>query len=291
MMLLETIKLALQSIRRNPLRSFLTVLGVVIGVGAVIAMVTIGNGTTARVTADLAKLGSNLLFVAPGQFGPGRASSDARPFNARDIEAMRSQLGGVRAIAPVAQKSVRVVRGSESRNTVVTGTDNDYFVTQGWNLTAGRVFLAGELRAGRAACIVGETVRKELFGHRDPIGQSLRISCEVIGLLEAKGQSSFGTDQDDIVIVPLRAFQRRIAGNTDVARIYVSPPRRSTAPSRRPGSTRATPAARASPTASPSTRSSSSGAISPATTEWRSFTSAPAGSTAPACRAPACPRS
>jgi putative ABC transport system permease protein len=224
-MLLETIKLALQSIRRNPLRSFLTVLGVVVGVAAVIAMVTIGTGTTAKVTADLAKLGSNLLFVAPGQFGPGRASSDARPFNARDIEAMRSQLGGVRAIAPVAQKSVRVVRGSESRNTVVTGTDNDYFVTQGWTLTAGRVFLDGELRAGRAACIVGETVRKELFGQRDPIGQSIRIhgvSCEVIGLLEVKGQSSFGTDQDDIVIVPLRAFQRRIAGNTDVAQIYVS---------------------------------------------------------------------
>jgi putative ABC transport system permease protein len=213
-MLLETIKLALQSIRRNPLRSFLTVLGVVVGVAAVIAMVTIGTGTTAKVTADLAKLGSNLLFVAPGQFGP-----------ARDIEAMRSQLGGVRAIAPVAQKSVRVVRGSESRNTVVTGTDNDYFVTQGWTLTAGRVFLDGELRAGRAACIVGETVRKELFGQRDPIGQSIRIhgvSCEVIGLLEVKGQSSFGTDQDDIVIVPLRAFQRRIAGNTDVAQIYVS---------------------------------------------------------------------
>jgi putative ABC transport system permease protein len=224
-MLLETIKLALQSIRRNRLRSFLTVLGVVVGVAAVIAMVTIGTGTTAKVTADLAKLGSNLLFVAPGQFGPGRASSDARPFNARDIEAMRSQLGGVRAIAPVAQKSVRVVRGSESRNTVVTGTDNDYFVTQGWTLTAGRVFLDGELRAGRAACIVGETVRKELFGQRDPIGQSIRIhgvSCEVIGLLEVKGQSSFGTDQDDIVIVPLRAFQRRIAGNTDVAQIYVS---------------------------------------------------------------------
>jgi putative ABC transport system permease protein len=224
-MLLETIKLALQSIRRNPLRSFLTVLGVVVGVAAVIAMVTIGTGTTAKVTADLAKLGSNLLFVAPGQFGPGRASESARPFNARDIEAMRSQLGGVRAIAPVAQKSVRVVRGSESRNTVVTGTDNDYFVTQGWTLTAGRVFLDGELRAGRAACIVGETVRKELFGQRDPIGQSIRIhgvSCEVIGLLEVKGQSSFGTDQDDIVIVPLRAFQRRIAGNTDVAQIYVS---------------------------------------------------------------------
>ena len=105
-MLFEAIKLALQAIRRNALRSFLTVLGIVIGVGAVIAMVTIGNGTTAKVTADLAKLGSNLLFVSPGQFGPGRASSDAKPFNARDVEAMKSQLTGVKAVAPVAQKSV-----------------------------------------------------------------------------------------------------------------------------------------------------------------------------------------
>jgi putative ABC transport system permease protein len=224
-MLFEAIKLALQSIRRNALRSFLTVLGIVIGVGAVIAMVTIGNGTTAKITADLAKLGSNLLFVAPGQFGPGRASSDAKAFNARDVEAMRSQLGGVRAVAPVAQKSVTVVYGPESRNTVVTGTDNAYFVTQDWMLTAGRSFLDGEVRAGRAVCVIGETVRDELFGRADPIGQSIRVqnvSCEVIGLLEAKGQSSFGTDQDDIVIVPIRAFHRRLAGNTDVARIYVS---------------------------------------------------------------------
>ena len=224
-MLLEAIKLALQSIRRNALRSFLTVLGIVIGVGAVIAMVTIGNGTTAKVSADLAKLGSNLLFVSPGQFGPGRASSDAKAFNARDVEAMRNQLGSVRAVAPVAQKSVTVIYGAESRNTVVTGTDNAYFVTQDWMLTAGRSFLDGEVRAGRAVCVIGKTVRDELFGRADPIGQSIRVqnvSCEVIGLLEAKGQSSFGTDQDDIVIVPIRAFHRRIAGNTDVARIYVS---------------------------------------------------------------------
>jgi putative ABC transport system permease protein len=138
---------------------------------------------------------------------------------------MGSQLGGVRAVAPVAQKSVTVIYGAESRNTVVTGTDNAYFVTQDWMLTAGRSFLDGEVRAGRAVCVIGETVRDELFGRADPIGHRIRlqnVSCEVIGLLEAKGQSSFGTDQDDIVIVPIRAFHRRIAGNTDVARIYVS---------------------------------------------------------------------
>ena len=102
-MLLEAVKLALQAIRRNAMRSFLTVLGIVIGVGAVIAMVTIGNGTTAKVTADLAKLGSNLLFVRPGQFGPGRASTDAKAFNVRDVEALKTQLArcaGCRARRP-----------------------------------------------------------------------------------------------------------------------------------------------------------------------------------------------
>ena len=224
-MLFETIKLARQAILRNALRSFLTVLGIVIGVGAVIAMVTIGNGTTAKVAADLAKLGSNLLFVRPGQFGPGRASSDAKPFNARDIEALRGQLHGVRAVAPVAQKQVTAVYGSENRNTVLTGTDNGYFITQDWQLKGGRQFLDGEVRAGRAACILGETVRGKLFGREDAIGRSIRVnkvSCEVIGVLASKGQSSFGTDQDDLILAPLRMFQRRIAGNTDIGTVYVS---------------------------------------------------------------------
>lgn len=225
MMLFEAIKLALRAIRRNALRSFLTVLGIVIGVGAVVAMVTIGNGTTAKVTADLAKLGSNLLFVSPGQFGPGRASSDAKAFNARDIEAMRSQLTGVKAVAPVAQKSVTVVYGTDNRITIATGTDNDYFITQDWPLKAGREFYEGEIRGGRAACIIGETVRDELFGRGDPLGRSIRVgkvACEVVGLLEPKGQSSFGTDQDDIVLMPLRVFHRRLAGNTDISRVLIS---------------------------------------------------------------------
>jgi len=224
-MLGETIKLALQAIRRNVLRSLLTVLGIVIGVGAVIAMVTIGNGTTAKVQADLAKLGSNVLFVNPGQFGPGRASADAKAFTTRDVEAIRSQLPGVRAAAAMAQKSVTLVYGTESRTTTVLGTDNDYLVTQDWALKSGRTFLDGEIRGGRAACIIGETVRSKLFGPEEAVGGNIRVgkvSCEVIGLLVARGQSSFGTDQDDIVIMPIRTFHRRLAGNTDVSRVIVS---------------------------------------------------------------------
>ncbi len=224
-MLFETIKLALQSIRRNVLRSGLTVLGVVIGVGAVIAMVTIGNGTTAKVAADLAKLGTNLLFVAPGQFGPGRASVDAKAFNARDIEAVRGQIGSLRAVAPTAQRSVTAIYGTENRQTNLIGTDNSFFVGLDWPLAAGRVFLDGEVRAGRAICILGQTVRTRLLGSADPIGQRIRVKnipCEVVGLLATKGQSSFGTDQDDIVVMPLRTFHRRVVGNTDITRIFVS---------------------------------------------------------------------
>lgn len=224
-MLFETIRLAWQAIFRNALRSSLTVLGIVIGVAAVIAMVTVGNGTTAKVKEDLAKLGSNLLFLSPGQFGPGHASSDARPFNVRDLEALKNQLLGVRVVAPIAQKQVTLVSGSENRMTPVRGTDNTYFVAQDWALDAGRTFLEGELRSGRAVCVIGTTVRDRLFGSSEPIGRAIRVnkmSCEVIGVLESKGQSGSGSDQDDLVIMPLRTFQRRIAGNSDIPTIYVA---------------------------------------------------------------------
>ena len=224
-MFYETLKLAAQAIRRNALRSFLTLLGIVIGVAAVIAMVTIGNGTTAKVAADMAKLGSNVLFIRPGQFGPGRASNQAKPFNIGDIAALRAQLGGVRAVAPMAQSSVTVVYGSESRTLGAVGTDNSYFVTQDWGLTAGRQFLDGELRSGRGVCVVGETLREKLFGGTPAVGKRIRVgkvSCEVIGVLEAKGESGFGSDRDDIVVMPLRTLHRRIAGNSDINTINVS---------------------------------------------------------------------
>ena len=221
----ETLKLAAQAIRRNAMRSFLTLLGIVIGVGAVIAMVTIGNGTTAKVQAEMAKLGSNLLFVVPGQLGPRRSSSSAKPFNSRDVEALRAELRNVRAVAPVASGSATIIYGSESRTSTVIGTDNSYFITQAIDVRDGRKFLDGEVRSGLGACLIGETVRREVFGALNPVGRKIRvnrISCQVVGVLSEKGQSGFGMDQDDVVIMPLRTYQRRIAGNPDIGRIYVS---------------------------------------------------------------------
>ena len=226
-MLWETVKLAVTAIRRNALRSFLTLLGMIIGVGAVIAMVTVGNGATAKVTADLSKLGSNLLVLRPGQatMATGGARSDARAFDEHDVTALRSQLIGVRSVAPVAGRQMTVVHGPVNWSTQVSGVDDDYFSTLNWTFAAGRPFLESELRAGRVACIIGGTVRDRLFGPVDPIGQELRlmrVTCQVIGLLEGKGQSSFGRDQDDTVLMPLRAFQRRLAGNTDIQMVFFS---------------------------------------------------------------------
>lgn len=224
-MFYETLKLAVQAIRRNALRSFLTLLGIVIGVTAVIAMVTIGNGTTAKVEEEMSKLGSNLLFVRPGQMRPGGPSAEAKAFNASDLEALREQLRNIRAVAPVTRGSETVIYGTESRSVSITGSDNAYFITQNHGVTKGRQFLDSEVRGGQAVCLIGATVREELFGSTNPVGNKIRVSnvsCEVIGLLEEKGESGFGNDQDDIVVMPLRTYQRRIAGNTDIDTILVS---------------------------------------------------------------------
>ncbi|ATN34415.1 multidrug ABC transporter substrate-binding protein [Rhizobium sp. ACO-34A] len=224
-MFLETVKLALRAIFRNMLRSFLTVLGVVIGVAAVIAMVTIGNGTTAQVTAEISKLGTNLLFVRPGQFGPGRASAEAKKFNERDVQAISDQIGGLRAVAGVNQSTQTAIYGGENHSTSVIGTTGDYFVAQDWDLASGRTFLVSEERGGQAVCVIGETIRRELFGSTPPLEKNIRvgaIACQVIGVLARKGQSGMGNDQDDVVVMPLKVFQRRISGSSDVSSMILS---------------------------------------------------------------------
>ena len=225
-MLWETVKLALSSIRRNVLRSVLTLLGIVIGVGAVIAMVTLGNGASSKVTENLSKLGSNMLIVRPGQttFGPG-GTTDARSFDERDVTALKNDLSGIRGVAPTAQKQMKVVSGALNYDATVTGTNTDWFTVQDWTLEDGRVFSDSELRAGASVCVIGATIRRELFAGQDPIGERMRIgnfSCEVIGRMAPKGQSAFGTDQDSIVVLPLRTYHRRIAGNTRIGTISIS---------------------------------------------------------------------
>ncbi len=224
-MLWNSLLLALRSIRRNLLRSFLTVLGVVIGVSAVVTMVTLGQGATLAVRTQIASLGSNLLQIRPGQrLGPG-SSIGVPSFTEADALAIESQLPGLRAVAPEVRSSATVVVGARNWATSLIGTTNAHFDTSNWALEAGRRFEDSEERAGAAVCVIGATVRRELFGSTDPIGQSMRVrgfSCEVVGLLASKGQAAMGMDQDDMVVLPLRTLQRRVTGTTRVNTLLVS---------------------------------------------------------------------
>jgi putative ABC transport system permease protein len=224
--LMNTILLALEGLRRNVMRSFLTILGIVIGVSAVVTMVTLGNGTTQSVSAQIASLGSNLIIVMPGQRGgPGSAGTTAPRFELADAKAIEEQVSGIKAVAPSAGRNVTVVAMAKNWSTTVTGTTAAYFAAGNWTLASGRVFSGAEERSGAAVCVVGETVRSKLFGTANPVGGTIRLkqfSCDVIGLLRSKGQASMGRDQDDTVLVPLRTLQRRVAGNQDVGQIMVA---------------------------------------------------------------------
>jgi len=225
-MLLNALLLALRAIRRNLVRSFLTILGIVIGVSAVVTMVTLGQGATRAVAAQISSLGSNLLMIRPGQrLGPGRDTAGSPNFRVADAEAIETQVSGLAAVAPSVTRQVTVVYMARNWSTSVVGTTDTYFTIGNWALARGRTFNDSEERSGAAVCVIGETVRRELFGSADPVGSQIRIkqfSCEVIGVLAAKGQSSFGQDQDDTIVMPLRAVQRRLTGNQDVTLLRVS---------------------------------------------------------------------
>ncbi|MGE5096770.1 MAG: ABC transporter permease [Betaproteobacteria bacterium] len=225
-MLWNALLLALREIRRNLVRSFLTILGIVIGVSAVITMVTLGQGATRAVADQISSLGSNLLMIRPGQrLGPARDTAGSPNFRIADAEAIASQVNGLAAVAPSATRGVTVVYMARNWATSVVGSTLDYFAAGNWALAQGRYFNEGEERAGSAVCVIGETVRRELFGRADPVGAQVRIkqfSCEVIGLLAAKGQGGMGMDQDDTIVMPLHAVQRRLTGNQDVTMLRVS---------------------------------------------------------------------
>jgi putative ABC transport system permease protein len=225
-MLWNTLLLALKEIRRNLTRSFLTVLGILIGVAAVITMVTLGNGATAAVSTQISSLGSNLLMVRPGQrLGAGRDTAGAAAFKLADASAIESEVSQLNGVAPVVSRTVTVVHLASNWSTSVVGSSNAYFSVGNWKIVDGRIFSDTELQTGKAVCVLGETTSNKLFGSENPVGGTIRIkqfSCEVIGLLAAKGQSSMGRDQDDTIVMPLRTVQRRLTGNQDVGMLLVS---------------------------------------------------------------------
>jgi putative ABC transport system permease protein len=216
--------MALREVKRNALRSFLTMLGIMIGVGAVIAMVTIGEGATQKVRSDVSALGDNLLVISPGAARRGPERTPAVPFERQDIEAIEREIGGIKGLAPTAQTSTTVVYGNQNWPSSVVGAEEAYFDVRGYKLDIGRGFSETEIAAGTPVCVLGKTVRENLFGQTPPMGQRVRIkqvSCLVIGVLAPKGQAAMGGDQDDVVLIPLKAFQRRIAGNHNIGTVYL----------------------------------------------------------------------
>lgn len=227
-MLWNAFLLAIREIRRNVMRSILTILGIVIGVASVIAMVMLGDSTTAKVTSGISKLGSNMLTLSPGQERrgpPTGGQTKKEPFESDDIDAIEREISGIKAVAPMSSSSVTAVYGNENYSTTAYGTNNDYFIVKDWSFAEGEEFTSSELKAGKSVCIIGESVREALFGSASPLGESIRLgafSCKVKGLLSPKGSAAFGMDQDDLVVVPLKMLQRRLTGSQDIGSISIS---------------------------------------------------------------------
>jgi putative ABC transport system permease protein len=213
-----TFILAIRSILRHKLRSFLTTLGIIIGVAAVVTMVTLGKATTAAVQQQISALGTNILQIRPGQ-GFGRGGGGPRPpdFKADDVTAIRDQVAGVTAVAPQAQTTATVIYNGANWSTTVNGTTNAYFQVQPWPLVEGRYWTRPEEQAGT-------TIRTNLFRGGSAVGGRIRvngISCDVIGVLQTRGQAGFGGDQDDVIIMPIKQVQRRFTGNSDLRLMLV----------------------------------------------------------------------
>jgi putative ABC transport system permease protein len=220
-----TVTLAIRSIARHKLRSFLTILGIIIGVGAVVAMVTLGKATTAAVQQQISALGTNILQVRPGQ-GFGRGGGGPRPpdFDTDDVAAVATQIAGITAVAPQVSSTATAIYEGANWSTTVQGTTSDVFTVQPWPLAQGRYWTPAEEQAGKAVCIIGNTVRQNLFRGGRAVGQRFRIgaiSCDIIGVLTTRGQAGFGGDQDDVVVMPIKTVQRRFTGSQSIRLMLV----------------------------------------------------------------------
>ncbi|MFL5211434.1 MAG: ABC transporter permease [Microvirga sp.] len=219
MMLIESFGIALRSLRANKMRSFLTMLGIIIGVASVITMVAVGAGAQTQVAEQIRSLGANVLMVVPGAARDGgvrRESGSRHTLTESDAAAIGSQLPQVQAAAPSIRGPHQIVRGGKNWNTTVNGTTADYFVVRDWPLASGRPFSRAEEQGAGKVALIGATVAKQLFDKDDPVGGEIRISSvpfEVVGVLSEKGPSGAGQNQDDIVFVPISTAKLRLMGS------------------------------------------------------------------------------
>ncbi len=228
MELLETMKIALRALARNKLRSALTMLGIIIGVGAVIAMVGIGNGAQKEVQDRIAAMGTNLLYVSAGSVNMGGTHLGAgatQTLVSSDLAAILSEAPAVANAAPVSSASTQLVFGNQNWATTVTGTEPQYFDIRDWPFSQGDTFSQDDVRRAANVAVIGETVRQNLFGNSNPVGQTIRagnLPFTVVGVLTAKGTSGMGGDQDDGIYVPITTLQKKITGQDWLRSIMVS---------------------------------------------------------------------
>ncbi|MEZ5924551.1 MAG: ABC transporter permease [Hyphomicrobiaceae bacterium] len=223
MSVFDSLLIALRALRTNLLRSFLTTLGILIGIASVIIMVAVGAGARSEIDRQISSLGTNMLVIFPGSgrtFG-GRAAGAGTdvPLAERDLGALREQVPGVIAISGLLSASASVVRGNINWTTSVSGIHEDYLTVRDWPLASGRELAPEEVRRGAKVALIGETVVKQLFPGEDPIGNQIRIRnvpVTVVGVLSRKGLSSFGRDQDDLVLVPMKLARSQIVGQSEV---------------------------------------------------------------------------
>lgn len=229
-MWLMAVRLALLSLSRNKLRATLTVLGILIGIAAVVTMTALGDGAKASIQGQMSALGVNLLWVQPGSNTSGgvRGAAGSRAtLTEDDGDAIAREIASVQSVAPVLTVSAQLVVGASNVATRVTGSTPDYFRVRDWGVSAGRLFDDADVRSASKVCVIGETVRGYLFGTADPVGRVVRIGrlpCTVIGLLTAKGQGSFGQDYDDTVVMPVTSVRGRLkgSGGREVDQLMVS---------------------------------------------------------------------
>jgi putative ABC transport system permease protein len=201
-------------------------LGVVIGVAAVIMIATLGSGASAMISDRVATMGDRLLFANPSAGGDGPFSEKAsHPFSMQDVESIKNHVDGLAGVAPTTSASATAVYGNKNRKVNVNGVTPDYFSVRDASVLRGSLFEPTHYLGGTLQCILGKTVREDLFGSADPVGAVIRVgsaSCQVIGELRSKGQTGFGNDQDDVILAPLRAVQGRLVGNQDIYSIAVA---------------------------------------------------------------------
>lgn len=228
MQILEIIRVAIDSLLRQKTRALLTVLGIVIGVGAVVAMVAVGNGATAAVEAQIASLGTNVLMVFPGSSmmgGVAGGAGTAQSLTLDDIEAIREQCPAVGYITPSTRTNRQAVAGNLNWNTSINGGNPDFFPIRDWSLQSGEFFTEADERSATKVCVVGKTVADNLYAGEDPVGQTIRIArlpFKVVGVLAPKGQNAMGQDQDDIIVAPFSTVQRKVQGTDRVSMILLS---------------------------------------------------------------------